>query len=51
MFVVLGLQEPLPPLQMPPVATVKDPFNVATGLLLQSDWSGPALVVGAGVIE
>jgi hypothetical protein len=50
MFVVLGLKEPLPPLQTPPVATVNEPFSVATGLLVQSDWSGPAFAVGAGVM-
>ena len=36
MFVVLGLKEPLPPLQIPPVATVKDPPNMAIALLEHS---------------
>ena len=50
MFVVLGSKVPTPPLQIPPVAPVKEPFRVATALLAQSVWSTPALAVGAGVI-
>ena len=49
MLVVLGSKLPAPPLQMPPVATVNEPFRGATALLAQSVWSVPALAVGAGV--
>ena len=37
MFVVLGSKLPAPPLHTPPVATVNEPFNVATALFAQSD--------------
>src|SRR5688572_22158803 len=50
MFVVLGSKVPAPPLQIPPVAMVKEPFRLAAPLLAQSVWSLPALAVGAAVI-
>src|SRR5690606_35293936 len=50
MLVVLGSNVPLPPLHTPPVATVKAPAKVVTGLFAQSTRSAQALAVGAGVI-
>ena len=50
-MVVLGSNEPFPPLHTAPVAKVKEPFNEATGLLAQRVWLAPALAVGAGVIK
>src|SRR5690606_41479498 len=50
MLVVLGSKVPFPPLHTPPVATVKAPAKVVTGLFAQSERSAPAFAVGAGVM-
>ena len=50
MLVLLGKKLPDPPLQLAPVATVKPPLRVATGLFEQSVCAGPAFAVGAGEI-
>ena len=45
----LGLNLPVPPLQVPPVATVTEPARLAESFL-QMDTFGPALTVGLGVM-
>ena len=50
MFVVLGSKLPAPPLQIPPVATVKDPASATAALFPHTVRSTPAFAVGAGVM-
>ncbi len=49
---VMSEKLPVPLLvdQLPPVATVNDPFSVTTALLAHTVWFTPAFAVGAGVI-
>ena len=41
----------MPPLQIPPVAPITEPFRVMSALLRQTDPSAPAFTIGAGVNE
>ena len=50
MFVVLGSNVPLPPLQMPPVAIENEPERFTDGAFAHRTRSRPAFAVGAGVI-
>ena len=46
---LFGVKMPLPPLQVPPVATVTLPFSCTSGSLAHTVRSAPTLAVGAGV--
>ena len=48
---LFGVKMPLPPLQVPPVATVTLPFSCTSGSLAHTVRSAPTLAVGAGVKE
>ena len=47
--VAFGLNEPVPPLHVPPVAPVTLPLKAACGSLAQTETAAPALTTGAGV--
>ena len=49
-MVLLGVNVPAPPDQIPPDAIVTEPFKVTNALFPQTVWSAPAFTVGAGVM-
>ena len=48
-MLAFGLKVPVPPLQLPPVATCTLPFRATVPLFAHTVTSGPALAVGASV--